>query len=72
MFYTSHYPHFILPDLLSSAGLTVWVDETGLAPGAAYLREIGEAILDSLIFLVLLSRDSVVSKYCQVNMSPII
>lgn len=58
----------ILPlDVLESSGLSVWVDETELSPGSPYLREIGEAIVDSSVFLTLLSQDSVQSKYCQVS-----
>nr|XP_039256889.1 uncharacterized protein LOC120333624 isoform X1 [Styela clava] len=55
--------------ILEKADITVWVDETGLSPGTSYLREIGEAIVDSYAFLVLLSQDSVQSKYCQDEVS---
>ena len=51
---------------LEAEGISVWVDENAIAPGTAFLREIGEAIVASRIFIVLLSNDSVQSKYCQV------
>lgn len=64
----SHQDQTIMRNIkgvLESSGLSVWVDETELSPGSPYLREIGEAIVDSSVFLTLLSRDSVQSKYCQ-------
>nr|CAB3250471.1 G patch domain-containing protein 3 [Phallusia mammillata] len=54
---------------LEKAGVSVWVDESALTPGAVFLREIGEAIVASRLFIVLLSADSVQSKYCQDEVS---
>ena len=51
---------------LEANDISVWVDESGLTAGAVYLREIGEAIVASKLFIILLSTSSVQSKYCQV------
>ena len=61
--------HFInfFEGALEEAGISVWVDESALMPGAAYLKEIGEAIVTCRAFIVLLSDASVKSKYCQVR-----
>ncbi|XP_078481634.1 uncharacterized protein LOC144742654 [Ciona intestinalis] len=58
-----------LKSMLEGSGLTVWVDEAALTPGSVFLREIGEAIVASRLFIVLLSGDSVQSKYCQDEVS---
>ena len=55
----------IILGALIRAGLSVWNDEN-LSPGDVYLRAIGEAIVSSKVFVILLSSTSVKSKYCQV------
>lgn len=54
-----------LKDHLELNGITVWVDVVGLTAGADFLQKIGQAILDSKLFITLLSSNSVKSKYCQ-------
>ncbi|XP_072172254.1 uncharacterized protein [Diadema setosum] len=52
-------------DALEGAGITVWVDETGLKAGVEFLNKIGQAIIDAKLFLSLLSTKSATSKYCK-------
>ncbi|XP_064612597.1 uncharacterized protein LOC135476493 [Liolophura sinensis] len=54
-----------LKDALERNGLKVWVDVVGLGVGVDFLSKIGQAIIDSKLFLSLLSEKSVESKYCQ-------
>eukprot|EP00057_Strongylocentrotus_purpuratus_P035544 XP_799955.3 PREDICTED: uncharacterized protein LOC577369 isoform X1 [Strongylocentrotus purpuratus] len=52
-------------DALEKAGISVWVDETGLKAGVEFLNKIGQAIIDAKLFLSLLSTRSATSKYCK-------
>nr|XP_054761800.1 uncharacterized protein LOC129268254 isoform X1 [Lytechinus pictus] len=55
----------MMRDALEKAGISVWVDETGLKAGVEFLNKIGQAIIDAKLFLTLLSTKSATSKYCK-------
>ncbi|XP_046351571.2 uncharacterized protein LOC124132035 isoform X2 [Haliotis rufescens] len=52
-------------DVLESNGVSVWVDVVGLNAGVDFLSKIGQAIIDAKLFIQLLSKNCVKSKYCQ-------
>ncbi|XP_067673831.1 uncharacterized protein [Haliotis asinina] len=52
-------------DVLESNGISVWVDVVGLNAGVDFLSKIGQAIIDAKLFIQLLSKNCVSSKYCQ-------
>ncbi|KAK2177786.1 hypothetical protein NP493_578g02004 [Ridgeia piscesae] len=54
-----------LHNSLAANGIRVWVDVTGLKAGVDFLSKIGQAIIDSKMFVCLLSESSIKSKYCQ-------
>ncbi|KAI0230421.1 hypothetical protein LSAT2_019216 [Lamellibrachia satsuma] len=54
-----------LHESLEANGIRVWVDVTGLKAGVDFLSKIGQAIIDSKMFVCLLSESSIKSKYCQ-------
>ena len=47
---TNSCAYFVcLPDSLEAAGVTVWVDVTGLKAGVDFLSKIGQAIIDAKV-----------------------
>ena len=50
---------------LEANGISVWVDVVGLNAGVDFLNKIGQAIIESKMFLSLLTRRSLASKFCQ-------
>ncbi|ELU15118.1 hypothetical protein CAPTEDRAFT_228584 [Capitella teleta] len=54
-----------LRDGLEQHGISVWVDLTGLTAGVDFLSTIGQAIIESKMFISLLSENTIKSRYCQ-------
>lgn len=52
-------------DKLEQNGIRVWVDVSGLQAGVDFLSKIGEAIIEAKLFVSLLSKSCVKSRYCQ-------
>src|ERR1043165_8076119 len=50
-----------LTQFLSSAGLSVWIDQQGIGAASSWSREIVEAINECKAFVLLLSADSIIS-----------
>ncbi|MEP7236014.1 MAG: TIR domain-containing protein, partial [Ignavibacteriota bacterium] len=51
-----------LTELLASAGLSVWIDQSGIEAATSWSKEIVQAINNCKAFLILLSPDSIVSE----------
>ncbi|XP_050410607.1 uncharacterized protein LOC126825147 [Patella vulgata] len=54
-----------LREKLEESGISVWVDIAGLQAGVDFLNKIGQAIIDSKLFISIVSSASVKSKYCK-------
>ncbi|KAF6030805.1 hypothetical protein EB796_010881 [Bugula neritina] len=54
-----------LKDALEHHNISVWVDVVGLNAGVNFLNKIGQAIIDSKMFITLLTERTVASKFCQ-------
>ncbi|XP_041348009.1 uncharacterized protein LOC121367735 [Gigantopelta aegis] len=54
-----------IKDKLESSGISVWVDISSLRAGADFLSKIGQAIIDAKNVICLLSKTSVISKFCR-------
>ena len=59
-----------LTELLSSAGLSVWVDKQGIDVARSWSEEIVHAIDNCRAFVLMLSSSSVASQCCQGSESP--
>ena len=59
----------ILRDLFHAHNLTTWVDEDCLGPGSQFFAEIGDAIGNSTVFVVLLSPAMAHSQFCKNELS---
>ncbi len=51
-----------LTELLASAGLSVWIDQSGIDVATSWSKEIVQAITNCSAFVILLSPDSIVSE----------
>lgn len=60
---------YIFPARLEDAGISVWVDSTGLRSGVDFLSKIGQAIIDAKLFVSLVSEKSLKSKFCRDELS---
>ncbi|XP_067932665.1 uncharacterized protein [Watersipora subatra] len=54
-----------LKEALEAHNISVWVDFVGLNAGVDFLNKIGQAIIDSKMFITLLTERTVKSKFCQ-------
>lgn len=54
---------------LEAAGISVWVDSTGLRSGVDFLSKIGQAIIDAKLFVSLVSPKCLASKFCRDELS---
>lgn len=58
-----------LADDLEILGLTVWLDEWQLSPGDSLVEKIGQGIGTANLFCVLLSQNSIESRWCKAELN---
>ncbi|GAB1599290.1 uncharacterized protein LOC115211707 isoform X1 [Argonauta hians] len=58
-----------LKGYLEKNGITVWVDTADIGAGVDFLKKIGQAIIESKVFISIVSETSIQSKFCKDELS---